>query len=191
MKKEIYISTDVETNGPIPGIHSMLSLASVAFDEDGNEIGSFEINCEELEGSHPNEKTMQWWQENIDAYNETRIEPVHPQVAMDRYYEWLMDLKSKGKILFVAYPVAFDFMWVFWYLNRFKGESPFGHNGIDIRSYAMAMYKKGYLQSGKEHYPSEWFDDLTLTHKAVDDARMQGHLFINMKKFNESNSPSH
>ena len=27
---EIYISTDVETDGPIPGPHSMLSLASAA-----------------------------------------------------------------------------------------------------------------------------------------------------------------
>jgi hypothetical protein len=30
MKPEIYISTDVETDGPIPGPHSMLSFGSAA-----------------------------------------------------------------------------------------------------------------------------------------------------------------
>ena len=31
---EIYISTDVETDGPIPGPHSMLSFASAAYTAD-------------------------------------------------------------------------------------------------------------------------------------------------------------
>ena len=31
MKPEIYISTDVETDGPIPGPHSMLSIGSAAY----------------------------------------------------------------------------------------------------------------------------------------------------------------
>jgi hypothetical protein len=49
MKKELYISTDVETNVPIPYINSMLNLASVALDENGNEISMFDINLKELE----------------------------------------------------------------------------------------------------------------------------------------------
>jgi len=35
MSKEIYISTDVETDGPIPGPNSMLSFGSAAFEVDG------------------------------------------------------------------------------------------------------------------------------------------------------------
>ena len=31
---EIYISTDVETDGPIPGQHSMLSIGSAAYTAD-------------------------------------------------------------------------------------------------------------------------------------------------------------
>jgi hypothetical protein len=31
---EIYISTDVEADGPIPGPHSMLSMGAAAFRED-------------------------------------------------------------------------------------------------------------------------------------------------------------
>ncbi|SEI19125.1 hypothetical protein SAMN05192544_103397 [Paraburkholderia hospita] len=31
-KTEIYVSTDVEVDGPIPGPHSMLSFASAAYE---------------------------------------------------------------------------------------------------------------------------------------------------------------
>jgi hypothetical protein len=31
---EIYVSTDVETDGPIPGVYSMLSFASAAYRAD-------------------------------------------------------------------------------------------------------------------------------------------------------------
>lgn len=185
MKKELYISTDVETNGPIPGINSMLSLASVAMDDNGNEISMFEINLKEIEGTVASKNTMEWWATNEAAYKETRHNIVDPEIAIAQYYDWLIKLKKDYKIIFLAYPVAFDFMWCYWYLMRFKGESPFGHNGIDIRSYAMAMFKKPYVESGKNIYPEEWFDGLTLTHKAIDDARMQGHMFINMKKSHE------
>ena len=34
MKDEIYVSTDIEADGPIPGPHSMLSFASAAYRAD-------------------------------------------------------------------------------------------------------------------------------------------------------------
>ena len=51
MAREIFVSTDVEADGPIPGPHSMLSFASVAFDEDGNELASFSRNLALLDGA--------------------------------------------------------------------------------------------------------------------------------------------
>lgn len=38
---EIYVSTDVEADGPIPGPHSMLSLGSAAYREDSGIRFSF------------------------------------------------------------------------------------------------------------------------------------------------------
>ena len=38
---EIYISTDVETDGPIPGPHSMLSLGSAAYTADKRLLSTF------------------------------------------------------------------------------------------------------------------------------------------------------
>ena len=42
MSSEIYVSTDVEADGPIPGPHSMLSFASAAYTEDKQLIATFE-----------------------------------------------------------------------------------------------------------------------------------------------------
>ena len=45
---EIYVSTDVEADGPIPGPHSMLSFASAAYTEHKELIGTFSANLETL-----------------------------------------------------------------------------------------------------------------------------------------------
>jgi hypothetical protein len=71
-------------------------------------------------------------------------------------------------------------MFVHWYLHRFNGESPLPHNGIDMRTYAMAILKKDYRNSGKGHMPEHWFGSQPHTHSALDDAIEQGHLFTNM-----------
>ena len=82
--------------------------------------------------------------------------------------------------MFVAYPAAFDFMFVYWYLIRFTGESPFSHSALDIKTFAMAMLKTNYRDSTKRNMPRHWFDKLPHRHIALDDAIEQGALFCNM-----------
>lgn len=41
---EIYVSTDVETDGPIPGPHSMLSFGSAACLADKTLVSTFTVN---------------------------------------------------------------------------------------------------------------------------------------------------
>ncbi len=48
---EIYVSTDVETDGPIPGPHSMLSFGSAAYTADKKLVSTFSANLETLEGA--------------------------------------------------------------------------------------------------------------------------------------------
>ena len=76
--------------------------------------------------------------------------------------------------MFVAYPVAFDFMFVCWYLHRSTGENPFSHSALDIKTMAMVMLGKEYRRSTKRNMPRRWFDDLPHTHLALDDALEQG-----------------
>lgn len=175
---EIYVSTDVEADGPIPGPHSMLSFGSVAFRADKTIAGEFTVNLAPLPGAQPHPRTMEWWAGHPAALAAARRDPVPPEVAMPRYERWVRELP--GKPVFVGQPAAYDFLWVYWYLMKFCGRSPFGHSALDVKTYAAAVLRKPYRESVKKELPKEWFDDLPHTHVALDDAREQGALFCNM-----------
>jgi hypothetical protein len=175
---EIYLSTDVEADGPIPGPHSLLSFGSAAYQADKKLLGTFSANLETLPGACGDPKTMAWWQSKPDAWKACRQNLGAPEAVMRRYLAWLKALP--GKPVFVGYPAAYDFMFVYWYLMRFAGESPFSHSALDIKTYAMALLEKGYRDSVKKNMPKEWFDPIRHTHVALDDAIEQGALFCNM-----------
>src|SRR5947209_8140321 len=120
---EIYVSTDIETDGPIPGPHSMLSFASAAYRADKTLVSTFTANLHLLDGASGHPDTMAWWRENQVAFDATRTDMEAPTVAMQRYVDWLKTMP--GRPVFVAYPAGFDFLFVYWYLIRFAGESPF------------------------------------------------------------------
>ncbi len=50
---EIYVSTDIEADGRIPGVHSMLSFGSAAYLADKTLLGTFTANLEQLPGAVP------------------------------------------------------------------------------------------------------------------------------------------
>lgn len=178
MKPEIYVSTDVEADGPIPGPHSMLSFGSAAYLADKTLVSTFSANLETLPSATPHPETMAFWAKNQDAWNATRTDCQPPQKVMPEYVRWLKGLP--GKPVFVGYPAAYDFMFVYWYLIRFAGESPFSHSALDIKTFAMALMKTNYRDATKRNMPKHWFDQLPHTHVALDDAVEQGALFCNM-----------
>jgi hypothetical protein len=175
---EIYVSTDVEADGPIPGPHSMLSIGSAAFTADKQLIGTFSANLQTLPDASPHPRTAAWWKTQPEAWAacQQNVEP--PEVVMPRYAQWVRALP--GRPVFVAFPVGFDFTFVNWYLLRYLGESPFSHSALDIKTYAMAVLKSDYLDATKNRLPKHWFDALPHTHIALDDALEQGALFCNM-----------
>jgi hypothetical protein len=176
---EIYVSTDVETDGPIPGPHSMLSLASAAYLADKTLVATFSANFETLPGASGHPETMKWWETQEAAWAACRLDPRQPEEAMQEYALWLKALP--GKPVFVGYPVVFDYMFVQWYLHKFTGGSPFSFFGLDIKTYAMAVLKTDYRDIVKSNMPRHWFDEgLPHTHLALDDAKEQGVLFCNM-----------
>jgi len=175
---EVYVSTDVETDGPIPGPYSMLSIGSVALRADKTQVSTFSANLETLPGATQDTRTMDWWQRFPEAWQTSRQALQAPGDAMQAYLSWLESLP--GKLVFVGWPASWDFMWVYWYLVRYTGKSPFGHSALDIRSYAMAVRRSTFWRTGKTYLPKRWFDDLPHTHVALDDAWEQGALFCNM-----------
>jgi hypothetical protein len=175
---EIYVSTDIETDGPIPGPHSLLSFASAAYRPDKTIVATFSANLHTLPGATGHPQTMAWWQTQPEAWGAARSDLQDPAVALPAYVAWVKSLP--GTPVFVAYPAGFDFLFVYWYMIRFAGESPFSFSALDIKTYAMAVLCKEYRQAVKRNMPRHWFDPLPHTHRALDDAIEQGALFCNM-----------
>jgi hypothetical protein len=156
----------------------MLSFASAAYRVDKSLVGTFTANLETLPGAMPDPSTMNWWNQHPEAWAAARTDLQEPAVVMRRYVSWLKALAARP--VFVGYPAGFDFLFVYWYLIRFAGESPFSFSALDIKSYAMALLKTEYRQTVKRNMPKRWFDALPHSHVALQDALEQGALFCNM-----------
>ena len=185
MREEIYISTDIETDGPCPGLNSMLSFGSAAFLRTGKMIGTFSRNLEQLPEARPDPDTTAWWLKFPAAWDECRRDPVLPVVAMHEYVLWLGSFKQCP--VFLAYPAGFDYTFMNYYLHRFA-TNPFPFSALDIKTYAAALLKQPFYETTKKKLPKEWFGTQRHTHVALDDAIEQGELFMAMLRFNEAAS---
>ncbi len=181
--EEIFVSVDIESDGPIPGPNSMLSIGAAAFDHDGNLLGTFSANLRTLPGAEPDPNTMRWWQQQKQAWEACRKDLQEPKKVMHDLDKWVRGLP--GTPVFVGYPAGFDFTFVYWYLRFFKIESPFSFSALDIKTYAMALMGTPYRESVKKNMPKRWFPEKAKhSHVAVEDAIEQGLTFINMLKEN-------
>jgi hypothetical protein len=178
----VYVSCDIESDGPIPGDFSMLSLGAAAFAPDGTLISTFSVNLRTLPGAQEDPDTMKWWSGNQEAYNLTRQDTRDPKQAMEQFVSWVN--KLGGKPVVVGYPVFFDYMFVYFYIRHFGLETNLSFSALDIKTYASAMLKLPYRESTKKNFPKHWFPKDKHTHVAVDDAVEQGKLFMNMLKEN-------
>lgn len=177
-QSEIYVSTDIEADGPIPGPHSMLSFASVAYGPGRTPVGTYTANLQTLPGASTHPLTMEWWRSYPQAWAASRSAPRAPEEVMPEYAAWVAALP--GRAVFVGWPASWDFMWIYWYLIRFAGARPFRENALDVRSYAMGMRKTDFRMTSRTYLPRRWFSDMPHTHVALDDALEQGAVFCSM-----------
>lgn len=180
---EIYFSVDIEADGPIPGMHSMLSLGCAAFDPDGQALGTYSANLKPLTEATPDPRTMAWWATQPKAWEACQHNQREPGEVMPEFAKWVNSIAGENiKPVFAAWPVGFDFTHVYWYLIRFHGHSPFSHHALDIRSFAMAFLNLPYRSSHKSKLQKRLKERLTLSHHhdhiAVHDAIEQGELLV-------------
>jgi len=184
---ETYLMVDVEADGPVPGRHSMLSLAAVAFRLDRTILGTFECNLDTLPGATTYTSTMRWWQKFPEAWQACRESPEPPALAIPRFLDWVKALPDPP-VIFVANPVSYDWVYIHYYLHSFTDyvhsitdASPFYLNALDMRSYAHALMGKPFRYCGKPNYPKAWKEHgLPHTHRAIDDAREHAMTFCAM-----------
>lgn len=183
---EIYLSIDIEADGPIPGPYSMLSFGIAAFSLDKVLLGTFARNLELLPGATQHPRVMAWWnssEQHRAAYAETRRDVQPVRESMLACEAWIESLRAHGKPCAVGAPAAYDFgAWLYWYLCYAVGDIPLlGFSALDLKSVAFGrMPGSRYRNLGKSTYDPDWIDaDVPHTHVALDDAIEQGTMLIN------------
>jgi hypothetical protein len=181
----VYFSVDVESNGPIPGYHSMLSFGAAAFVEGWPDCKhTFTRNLEVDPGEFSDPETMKWWSEaeNVLAYEACTRDPVPRKIAMQEFLSWVDTVSElyQANPVFVAYPAGYDFTFMYWYMIRYANRSPFGFSALDIKSFASGILGLAYRESVKRNFPKRWLSNRPHTHVALDDAIGQGEMFMRM-----------
>lgn len=188
-KSNVYVSLDIETTGPIPGINAMLSLGAAAYNEGGEFLLDFDVNLQITDGFVWDTSTRDWWNKQSDAawLGATRF-PVPPDTAMYLFRTYLHKLMQEysARVTFVCWPTIYDMPFVQYYYARYgvRDIDIKLHNVIDIKTMAMLALGTSYLNTRKQDMPRIWFppDFIEHSHIAVEDAKEQGYMFFQIRK---------
>lgn len=162
-----WIMVDVETDGPCPGIFSMISIGAVVVEPSLNRTffaqlrplqdGSFEPEALKVNGL-TREQTLQF----------------PPALkAMHDFAAWLAANGGK-KPMFISDNNGFDWQFVNYYFHRYVDKNPFGHSSTNLGSLYKGLAKNmtvnfKHLRRTKH------------THHPVDDARGNAEAFLHMQ----------
>jgi len=189
---DVYFSADVETDGPIPGPFSILSFALVfAGSFDGERFTRpKDYSCSFYAELHPISEQFEPEALRVNGLDRKRLcaEGRAPEDAMRDAAMWVAKVAVRGRPVLVAYPVSFDWSWLYWYFVRFtKDGSPFRHSRcFDIKT---AIAVKGHMPISDASRPN-LFPSLRSnhihTHHALDDAAEQAEIFANVFEWDGS-----
>lgn len=187
-KDDTFISIDIETTGPCPGYHSILSLgAAVIVKGEIVETGYWNFT---LPFEHRFDKdTLEFWEENKKAFLETR-ENVIP--VAQGFYEFMLLVKKHPNSVLAAYPSGFDYSWIYYIYHSCKIEHSeyewpnLGFTCLDIKTLAAVKLDRSYKKCSKSKFPKKFKEGLEKhTHNALDDAIEQAQMLINILNYEQ------
>ncbi len=185
VRPSLYIPVDVEADGPIPGPYSMLSLgAAVAGRQD---TGGFTAADPERDtfyrelrptGTETDPQALA-----VSGLDRARLtaEGSEPAAAMAEFTAWVRAVSEDAQPVMTGYPAGYDWTFLYWYLIRFAGSSPFGHSGcLDMKTLYATKAGVPLRAVAKGTMPRELLSRRRHTHHALDDAIEQAELFANL-----------
>ena len=151
-----YILVDVETYGPCPGIHPLVS------------IGAINYNTRE-------EFYVELYPDKIEVVNEAfkiaesalRGGEVLAEKGMKMFYQWLMNQQDKidDPLIFVSDSTWFDAAFINYYMWTYCNDNPFGHSSLSLVQLFKGMKKDTRVNIWKLR------PEGSHTHNALDDCR--------------------
>jgi hypothetical protein len=183
---DAYFSADVETDGPIPGPYSMLSFALVfAGTYDGKNFRRPQV-YDRVFYSEIKPISAEFEEEalRVNGLDRDRLilEGEEPASAMVKSAKWVQHVAGNARPVLVAYPLSFDWTWLYWYFVRYCPEgSPFDYSRcFDIKTAFAVKAGLPISRAGRGRLPSNLASHRPHTHHAVDDAIEQAEIFGNI-----------
>jgi hypothetical protein len=183
---DAYFSADVETDGPIPGPYSILSFAIVyagtfdgkQFNRPNNYNNHFYSELRPISSEFQDEALRV---NGLDR-EKLSLSGTQPEAAMDAAYTWIRETAGIDTPVLVAFPLSFDWTWLYWYFTRFASKgSPFGHSRcFDIKTALAVKSKIPISWAARSRLPADLAPIHKNTHHALDDAIAQAEIFANV-----------
>ena len=156
---------DVESDGPVPGRHSMVSFGAVLV----------EPTLSKTFYGQTRPISDEFIPDALAVSGHSRDQHLgfeDPAVVMPRFGQWLAETSS-GRPVFVSDNVAYDWQWINYYFHMFGGENPFGHSGRRIGDLYCGLVKDSFAR---------WkhLRKTTHTHHPVDDAKGNAEALLAM-----------
>jgi DNA polymerase III epsilon subunit-like protein len=145
------IVVDVEADGPVPHLYSMVSFGAVVVEP--SLALSFKGEVRPV--------SERWLPEALAVSGVSREQHLsfeEPGPVMERFQSWIQE-SSKGRPVFASDNLAFDWQWINYYFHAYVGRNPFGWSGRRIGDLYCGMVKNGYAtwkhlrQTAHDHDP--------------------------------------
>lgn len=178
-KREIFISVDVETAGPLVGEHSMLTVGACLVYHP--EI-SFSVMLKPI-----SDKSVAAALE-VTGLTLARAEKdgLPPVEAMAQFAAWVANnLPENGTPVFVGLNAPFDWGFVNYYFLKYFGDNPFGFTALDIKALFMGVRGCAWHETKASAIDKVVNPSQKGNHDALDDARYQAELFRSVYKLSQ------
>lgn len=170
-KREVFISVDVETSGPIPGEYSLLSIGACNVEDDSQE---FTCQLKPI-NNKADPKALEVTGLSLDTLEREGVDPIE---AMQKFQDWVQTVAGiDNSMIFVGFNAAFDWSFINYYFHRYLGKNPFGFTALDIKSLYMGATGCMWHQTRSSQIAAILNPQLRGDHDALHDARYQAEIF--------------
>jgi len=175
-EREVFLSVDVETAGPIPGVYSLLTIGAC---DVADPMQTFACELKPIT-RNADPKALEITGLSLDRLEREGLEPV---VGMREFRDWVVRTAGPDAIsVFVGFNAPFDWSFVNYYFHRYLGENPFGFAALDIKSMYMGAAGSNWAQTRSSQIAAALHPTLKDDHDALHDAQYQAELFRLIRK---------
>ena len=161
---------DVESDGPCPGLYSMVCFGAVLVDDD------VFMSPKTFYGQ-TTPITDNWIPEALAVSGFSREQHNNFQVCnketLEQFNEWILSVNKNGRPVMWSDNIAYDWQFVNYYFHKYLNNNPFGYSGRRIGDYYCGLKKD--LRSRWKHLRGTKHD-----HNPVNDALGNAEAMLKM-----------